>query len=252
MKIKAIQFSADGFMTQAFAFGGENKADGSPDVKYPSSLQNYLIDTGDEVILVDTGFPAGFPYPARNEKAQIYVGSPTQNYIDGFKALGYKPEQVTKILLTHRHNDHSGEVNSFPNAKIYIAPEDADARELSSVDKDRIIRCEYTDGAYHNFPESQKIADGVYFIKAKGHTNGNSIVIAEDDGLYYMIQGDVTYTDAALKANKLSVVFDDLPAARETLDRVREFVKNNPTVYLSTHTPEGVTNLDGKIVMELD
>ena len=56
MKIKAIQFADDGFMTQAFAFGGENKADGSPDVRYPSSLQNYLIDTGDEVILVDTGF----------------------------------------------------------------------------------------------------------------------------------------------------------------------------------------------------
>ena len=42
--------------------------------------------------------------------------------------------------------------------------------------------------------------------------------------------------DAALHANKLSVVFEDLAAARETLDRVREFVKNNPTIYLSTHT----------------
>lgn len=252
MKIKAIQFSADGFMTQAFAFGGENKADGSPDVRYPSSLQNYLIDTGDEVILVDTGFPPGTKYAPRNEKAQIYVGQPTQDYIDGFKALGYKPEQVTKILVTHKHPDHSGELKSFPNAKIYIAPEDADAKELTAANQENIVRCEFTDGPYHNFPLSQKIADGVYFIKAKGHTNGNSIIIAEDEGLYYMFQGDVTYTDAALKANKLSVVFDDVVAARETLDRVREFVKNNPTVYLSTHTPEGPANLEGKIIMKLD
>lgn len=42
MKIKAIQFADGGFMTQVFAFGGENKADGSPEVRYPSSLQNYL------------------------------------------------------------------------------------------------------------------------------------------------------------------------------------------------------------------
>ncbi|MBR0295919.1 MAG: hypothetical protein IJQ95_00805 [Paludibacteraceae bacterium] len=38
----------------------------------------------------------------------------------------------------------------------------------------------FTNGAYYNFPDSQKICDGVYFIKAKGHTNGNSMVIAED------------------------------------------------------------------------
>lgn len=25
----------------------------------------------------------------------------------------------------------------------------------------------FTDGAYHNFPDSQKIDDGIYFIKAK-------------------------------------------------------------------------------------
>ena len=67
-----------------------------------------------------------------------------------------------------------------------------------------------------------------------------------------MLHGDVTYVDAALHANKLSIVFEDLPAARETLDRVREFVKNNPTVYLSTHTPEGPVNLEGKLIMKLE
>lgn len=249
MKIKAIQFAADGFMTQAFAFGGENKSDGSPDVKYPSSLQNYLIDTGNEVILVDTGYPVGSPYPEPNEKTQIYVGHLTQDYISAFKSLGYEPEQVTKILVTHKHPDHTGELRSFPNAKIYISPEDADALKLTG---ENIIRCRYSDGPYKNFAHSQKIADGIYFIQAKGHTNGNSIIIAENDGIYYMFHGDVTYTDDALKANKLSIVFEDINAARDTLNRVREFIKNNPTVYLSTHTPEGLANLDGKIIMKLD
>ena len=153
------------------------------------------------------------------------------------------------FLHLNKHPDHTGELKSFPNAKVYIGPEDADALKLTG---DNIIRCEYTDGAYHNFPCSQKIADGIYFIKARGHTNGNSIVIAEKDGVYYMMHGDVTYNDTALRKNKLSVVFEDLVAARETLDRVREFIKNNPTIYLSTHTPEGVKNLEEKIIMKLD
>ena len=66
-----------------------------------------------------------------------------------------------------------------------------------------------------------------------------------------MFHGDVTYCDAALKANKLSIVFEDKAAARETLDRVRTFIKNNPTVYLSTHCPEGCENLERERVMKL-
>ena len=158
-------------------------------------------------------------------------------------------QQVIKILVTHKHPDHTGELKSFPHAKIYIGPEDADALKLTG---DNIIRCEYTDGAYKNFEHSQKIADRIYFIKARGHTNGNSIIIVENDGKFYMIHGDVTYNDAALKANKLSVVFEDLAAARDTLNRVREFIKNNPTVYLSTHTPEGIENLEKDLIMKLD
>ena len=60
------------------------------------------------------------------------------------------------------------------------------------------------------------------------------------------------YNDEALYRNKLSVVFEDLPAARETLDRVRELIRNHPTVYLSTHTPEGYKNLEAKRVMDLN
>ena len=216
MKIKAVKLYDDGEFNEQFLFGGENKADGNPEVKYPGSLQNFLIDMENgEVILVDTSLPSETPFKGYRK---------VNDYIDAFKALGYKPEQVTTILVTHKHPDHTGELRQFPNAKVYIGPEDADFMKLTG---ENIIRCEYADG--------------------------NSIVIAEgDDGVYYMMHGDVTYVDAALKKNKLSIVFEDLAAARDTLDRVREFVKNNPTIYLSTHTPEGYKNLEEKIIMKLD
>lgn len=251
MIIKAVKFRKDGFYTQPFVFGGEEGADKfNPNIRYRGSLQNYLIDTGKEVILVDTGLPYGTPEEVPNEQSLLYTGKDICSYMDAFKALGYKPEQVTKILLTHRHADHSGELKSFPNAKIYVNEEETGAEELKGLNN--IIPVKFTDGAYYNFPESQKVADGVYLIKAKGHTNGNSIIIAEDGGLFYMLHGDITYVDEALYQNKQSVVFDDLTAARETLDRVREFIKNHPTVYCGTHTPQGYENLEAKRVMDLD
>ena len=251
MEIKAVKFRKDGFYAQPFAFGGEEGPEKfDPNIRYRGSLQNYLIDTGDEVILVDTGLPAGTPEEVPDETSPIYTGKDICSYMEAFAALGYKPEQVTAILLTHKHADHSGELKSFPNAKIFVSEDEVSADELQGLAN--IVPVKFTDGAYYNFPESQKIRDGITYIKAKGHTNGNSIIIVENEGLFYMIHGDITYVDEALYENKLSVVFDDLGAARETQDRIIEFIRNHPTVYMGTHTPQGYENLEAKRVMDLD
>ena len=251
MKIQAVKFRKDGFYSQPFAFGGEEGAEKFDlNIRYRGSLQNYVIETEKDLILVDTGLPAGTPEGEPDEKALAYIGKDICSYMDALAALGYQPEQVTKILLTHKHADHSGELRSFPNAQIFVNADEMSAAELQGITN--LVPVTFTDGAYYNFPESQKICEGVYFIKAKGHTNGNSLVIAENEGLFYMFQGDITYVDEALYANKLSVVFDDLTAARETMDRVRAFVRNHPTVYMGTHTPQGYENLEAKRVIDLD
>ena len=251
MIIKAVKFRKDGFYSQPMVFGGEEGPDKfDPSVRYRGSLQNYLIDTGDEVILVDTGLPAGTPEEKPDETSPAFTGKDICTYMEAFAALGYKPEQVTKILLTHRHSDHSGELRSFPNAKIYVNADEMAADELQGIGN--LVLVSFTDGPYYEFPECQKICDGITFIKAKGHTNGNSIIVVENDGLFYMFHGDITYVDEALYADKLSIVYDDLAAARETQDRVRAFIRNHPTVYCGTHTPQGYENLEAKRVMDLD
>ena len=138
MEIKAVKFRKDGFCTQPFVMGGED-APGTYDqnIRYRGSLQNYLIDTGDEVILVDTGLPAGTPEKVPDEKSFGFTGKDICSYMDAFRALGYKPEQVTKILLTHKHSDHSGEIRSFPNAKIYVNADEIAADTVQVSDYSR-------------------------------------------------------------------------------------------------------------------
>ncbi len=251
MEIKAVKFRKDGFYTQPFAFGGEEGMDKfDPNIRYRGSLQNYLIDTGDEVILLDTGFTDAVPEEVPDEKAMGFMGYAISDYMTAFKTMGYQPEQVTKILLTHRHSDHSGSIGLFPNAKVYVNADELGAEELQGVDN--LVPVKFTDGPYYNFPESQKIMDGVYMVRAKGHTVGNSVIIIEKDGLFYMFHADITYVDEALYENKVSVVFDDLSESRVTLDRVREFVRSHPTVYMGTHTPQGYENLEANRVIDLD
>ena len=253
MKIKAIQFRKDGFYSAPFVFGGEEGPQNSDNKeRYRGSLQNYLIDTGKEVILIDTGLPKGTPEESPDGKAPLFTGHDVIDYMDGLKALGYQPEQISKIILTHKHGDHSGRLHEFPHAQIFVNEEECGADELKGLTN--VVPVKFTDGAYFNFPESQTIAPNVHMIKAKGHTNGNSIVIVEDkeEGLFYMIHGDITYVDEALYRNKLSVVFEDLKEARITLDRVRDFITHHPTVYMGTHTPQGPENLEAKRIVDLN
>ena len=69
--IKPVRFTENGFMTEQFALGGEGAEGLDPNVKYRSCLQNWVIDTGSEVILVDTGLPAEFPDAAPTADAAI-------------------------------------------------------------------------------------------------------------------------------------------------------------------------------------
>lgn len=247
MKISAVKLFDGGFMMKTFACGGGLPEGAIAEQKLRSSLQNFVIDTGDEVILVDTGFPAEREFPAP-EGAVITPGDKIANYVDALRAAGYAPEKVSKILVTHKHPDHTGELRAFPHAKIYLSRIEADDMSLTG---DNIVRVDFTDGAYKNFPACQKIADGIYYIFAPGHTKGNSIVVVEAGDKFFMIHGDVTYTDEALLENKLSVANEDMTAARDTLNKVRAFIKENRTVYLSTHTPLGYESLDAQKIMVL-
>lgn len=247
MKIIPLKYYDGGFMTQAFAFGGSrDKARCDARVTYPSSLQNFLIDDGKDVILSDTGLPNNSPVFPRKEGASLWMGNPIATFEQALAKTGYKPEDITKIVVTHKHPDHTGELRMFGHAKIYISQTEADAMKLTG---DNVERVTFTDGPYKNFPQSQRITDTLVMLRAEGHTKGNSIAVLQDADLYYMFHGDVTYTDAALYANELSVVFEDKEKARETLTRVREFCRQNPTVYCSTHCPEGYINVEQKKIV---
>lgn len=78
-----------------------HKKQGDKDrVMYRDSLQNYPIDTGEEVILADTGLPAGTPEENPDETSAVYTGKDICSYKEAFAALAMSPRQVTKMLLT--------------------------------------------------------------------------------------------------------------------------------------------------------
>jgi glyoxylase-like metal-dependent hydrolase (beta-lactamase superfamily II) len=87
-------------------------------------IQPFAIITEKDILLIDTGL--GFSNP--DGSLQIH-----QNLLDN----GINPMDVTKILMSHLHKDHSGGVSkedkilnnkfiSFPNATYYVNKEEFD------------------------------------------------------------------------------------------------------------------------------
>ena len=249
MKILALEFYKNGEMKEAFALGGSlEKEKINPDKKYAASLQNYLVDTGNDVILVDTGLPVETPNFEPKPDQMLYMGEKVADFKTALKSIGYEPKDVTKVLLTHKHPDHAGELRLFDHAKIYLSHVEADAMNLNG---ENVVKVDFKDGQYKNFEKSEIISENVIMIPAYGHTTGNSLILVKDNDKHFMIHGDVTYTDEALRQNQLSVVFEDKDLAKETLNTVRSFIKENDTVYLSTHTPEGLSSLKNNTIMKL-
>lgn len=80
-------------------------------------VQPFVVITGDDIILLDTGL--GF----KNSDGRMQIH---QNLSDN----GINPSDITKVLMSHLHKDHSGGVGystndatvqlSFPQAKYYV------------------------------------------------------------------------------------------------------------------------------------
>lgn len=82
-------------------------------------IQPFAVQTERDLLLLDTGL--GFSV---NGSLQIH-----QN----LRAIGFEPTQVTKVLLSHLHKDHSGGIAfgegagrtlSFPNATYYLSAQE--------------------------------------------------------------------------------------------------------------------------------
>ena len=65
------------------------------------------------VALVDCGF-------AKSDWLKRYAFSNWEEPKDVLAKVGFAPEDVEVILITHMHFDHMGNFQAFPNAKLYI------------------------------------------------------------------------------------------------------------------------------------
>jgi glyoxylase-like metal-dependent hydrolase (beta-lactamase superfamily II) len=190
-----------------------------PGPKVQTSVNAFLVNTGTQLILVDTGAAQAF-------------GPGMGHVIEYLKSAGYEPSQVDVVLLTHLHGDHAAGLltadgqPAFPNAKVMLsAPEAAywldDAQKAKApkemqgfFDIAKAAAAPYqAAGRWQTFAPNAALFPGVQAL-ATGHTPGHSSYVFESQGHKLVVLGDVIHFGAVQFPHpEAAVKFDSDSAA---------------------------------------
>jgi N-acyl homoserine lactone hydrolase len=224
----------------------------------PLPILAWLVEHPDGLIVVDTGETARATEPGWFPRWHPYFRLGVREWVTAeeevgprLRALGFSPEDVRRVVMTHLHTDHAGGLEHFPDSEIVVhRPEFEAARGLMGQVRGflphrwpawfspRLVDLEAE--PFGPFPRSLRLADGVTIVGTPGHTPGHVSVVVEEGDRLVFLAGDASYTDA-LAVDGVTAA----PAtARETLDRIRALARERPTVYLPSHDPGSVARLE--------
>ncbi len=162
-----------------------------------------ICEHPDGLIVVDTG--CGDKLSEKQETI-FDLQRPTGDMFAGITAIGYNPNDVKAVILTHLHFDHNGGVTrkaeddtyrlQFPKAAVYSTRiEYKEATELNERTRGsyfaNTLKGYEPGGRVYLLEEEREILPGVHLIPAPGHTKGHQIVLFDDSGFKLAFWGDL-------------------------------------------------------------
>jgi glyoxylase-like metal-dependent hydrolase (beta-lactamase superfamily II) len=193
-----------------------------PSGGYKSATNTFLVRSSSGVTIIDTGFGGAI--------------------FDRMKDLGVKPEDVTSVLLTHTHGDHTGGLvkngkASFPLAKLYISRQEYDWANATT----KALFAAYDGRLEYFLPGTldvpRAIVPGIGAAAAFGHTPGHTVYLIQSGGSRLLVWGDLIHVqDVQFPAPQVAVTYDsDAKAAVEARQTVMAWAAANKTPIAGHH-----------------
>jgi len=184
---------------------------GIPDSQISMPYSVWVIDSVDGLVLVDTGFDVTDAYWAGDADWRTIPAA--------LDAAGIDSREITRVVLTHLHFDHAGNISLFPEARIFLSRHEfehwiglpVDDQRAGFVDPahlDAIMQAQ-RDGRVVLTEGRTQVAAGVTMIPAPGHTPGQSAVLVETLGGPRILASDAVHLFEQLDPGWRFFAFDD-------------------------------------------
>ena len=208
-----------------------------------------LIETSQGLVLVDTGLGQD-DYVHRTGIMRVFQAitivpmNPEEAAVRQIARLGYQPEDVRHIVLTHMHFDHCGGLPDFPHARVHVHRREYEAftgcprhwADLAYVRRHIAHQPEFvlyddTGESWFNFRAIRlPFEPEMWLTPLFGHTRGHCGVAIQTATGWLFHVGDAAPIDLAEYAPDWLVNFVLGPHA----PRLREFKAAHPEVRMTT------------------
>ncbi|MDY0133288.1 MAG: MBL fold metallo-hydrolase [Desulforegulaceae bacterium] len=165
-------------------------------VKLPS-IENipcfvFLIkEKNNSPILVDTGF-SPFHVPGSGSDFKI-----EKSLEQSLEDLGYFPKDIKKIIMTHLHWDHTGNLPLFKNADIYVNKDEITGLLHLMPNEETYFAPDYFVESLDRFiltNHSFKISENIEIVKTGFHSFGHQVVKVRTNGKTIVLAGDAPFS----------------------------------------------------------
>jgi glyoxylase-like metal-dependent hydrolase (beta-lactamase superfamily II) len=202
-----------------------------------TSVNAYLVKTAGRLILVDAG-------------TGVLFGPSLNKLSASLKAAGVEPEQITDVLVTHIHTDHTGGLMDgtrrvFANATIrldqrevafWLDPQNEakgpDGMKPFFQQARASLQPYVAAGKVQTFDGATEVAPGLRSVPAPGHTPGHSFYLLESKGEKLMFWGDVMHVAEVQFADPSVTIAYDVDPKAAAAQRKRAFADAAERGYL--------------------
>jgi len=196
----------------------------------------WLIKHGSEWLLWDTGVPeeAFNDLKGWSTLPKLIVYHLDKTLTAQFAEIGLKPDDITRVAISHTHGDHIGNVKLFPNSTILMQRAEYSWIHSPNGPNDNVNQLMALARKLLGTPKNLQLIDGdtdvfgdggVILISTPGHTPGSqSLLVHLKNSGFIILSGDVVHLEGNFEKNIVPSLNTNNAESIDSMEKIRKLM----------------------------
>jgi len=221
-------------------------------IEHPEGV--FVVDTGENARVSEEGYfkKEGPVLNFINTRSFKFDVKPEEEVGPQLAKLGFKQEDIKKVIMTHMHLDHFDGLHYFDQTDILVNryewehPSFALPSLYPEWFEPQLLDLKHDKQLPFERSLSITSAGDVQFVTTPGHTRGHCSVLVQTEEMDYFLAGDTTYDQHQLQHDIKAGGHQDFRLADKTFKAIKTYAQKHRMVYLPSHDPRALERLEGE------